>query len=146
MTKGIRLSCKPHFPIKHNAGIYYIAQPFCNKLDLSTLTLPTECTRIILASHSLQLLNAFETCSNKMKKQVAKFNFQVITRFMMFRLLSFKMIYVRVLLPIWGPKTHYFLEKFLCFLLTLTCSKSHITFSSLATYRSFCEVSFSRNS
>ena len=34
--------------------------------------------------------------------------------------LSFKMIYyMSVLLPIWVPKTHYFLEKFLCFLLII---------------------------
>ena len=55
--------------------------------------------------------------------------------------LNFKMIYnMPGLLPYLGSKTHYFLEKFLCFLYWfLKCSMTHISFSSLATCHSFCE-------
>ena len=47
------------------------------------------------------------------ERQVAKFHFHVITRFMLFRL-RFKMIYyMSGLLPYLGSKTYYFLENFL---------------------------------
>ena len=52
------------------------------------------------------------------ERQVAKFRLKVIGGFIVFRLLSFKMIYnMPGLLPYLQSKTHYFLEKFLCFLL-----------------------------
>ena len=50
------------------------------------------------------------------ERQVAKFHFQIITRFILFRLLALKW-YMSGSLPIWGPKNNYFFEKFLCFLL-----------------------------
>ena len=54
--------------------------------------------------------------------------------------LSFKMTYnMPGLLPYLGSKTHYFLEKLVCFLLIFVMFNKPYSFSSLATCRSFCE-------
>ena len=74
------------------------------------------------------------------ERQVAKFHFQVKIKFMLFRLLALKWyIICHGCCLIWGPKRIISLEKFLCFLLILKCKMSHISFSSLATCRSFRE-------
>ena len=59
------------------------------------------------------------------------------------QILSFKMIYnMSGLLLHFGSKSYYFLEKLLVFYWFPTCSVSHISFTSLATCRSFCENRF----
>ena len=74
------------------------------------------------------------------ERQVAKFHFQVVTRFMLFRLQALKrhIIYQGCCL-IWGPNPIISLRNPFVFYWFLTCSMSHISFSSLATCRSFCE-------
>ena len=68
-----------------------------------------------------------------------KISFPISNQIHIVQTLSFKMMYyMSGSLPILGPKTHYFLEKFLFFYWFLKCSMSHISFSSLATCRSFC--------
>ena len=77
---------------------------------------------------------------SKLRPVPTKWERSLITRFMLFRILSFKMIYIlcKGCCFIWGPKPIISLRSFL-FYWFLTCSVSHISFSSLATYCSFCE-------
>ena len=80
-----------------------------------------------------------ETCSHKMRDS-RKISFERCKQIHDVQTLSFKMIYnMPGLLPYLGSKTHYFLQKFLVFNWFLKCSMSHISFSSLATRRLFCE-------
>ena len=69
-----------------------------------------------------------------------KISFPSYNQIHIIQTLSFKMIYyMSGLLTIWGPKTHYFLKSSFVFFWFLNCSMSHISLSSLATCRSFCE-------
>ena len=72
--------------------------------------------------------------------QVAKFHFKGLSRFMMSRLVSFKMIYnIPGLLPYLGSKPIISLRNSFVFYWFLKCSMSHISFNSLVTCRLFCE-------
>ena len=69
-----------------------------------------------------------------------KISFESYKQILNVQTLSFKMVYnMPLLLPYLGAKTHYFLEKFLCFLLIFEMFNEPYLFSSLATCRSFCE-------
>ena len=60
------------------------------------------------------------------ERQVTKFNFQVMTRFMLFKLLSFKMIYyMSGLMPYLGPKSIISLRNSFVFYWFLICSVSY---------------------
>ena len=74
------------------------------------------------------------------ERQVARFYFQVITRFMLLRLSALKWyIICQGCWLIWGQKSMISLRNSFVFYWILKCSMSHISFSSLATCRSFCE-------
>ena len=74
------------------------------------------------------------------ERQVAKFHFQVRTRFILFRLKAVKWyIICQGCCLIWGPKSIISLRNSFVFYWFLKWSMSHISFSSLATCRSFCE-------
>ena len=89
-------------------------------------------------------VNAFEFHEklNKMRpvptkwETSRKISFPSYNQIHVVQALSFKMIcYMSGLLPIWGPKTHYFLEKFLCFLLIFEMFNELCLLSSCRSFR-----------
>ena len=70
------------------------------------------------------LMSVVQTCSHKIRDKSQNLIFDVVTRFMLFRLsaLQWYIICQGYCLCIWGPKPRHFCEKFLCFYWSLKCS------------------------